>query len=111
MVDRLRRVGEKMDENVLSLAELVDPLDTREVDALAVSAIKQHRLHLAEAEDAYEAWMAVEGQDNDRARHLKTVYVHAMLLNYAQMTVVEALINKLGRIPSIDDDNQRGPVK
>src|SRR5665213_1812721 len=81
--------GEKVHENRLGLAELIDPIDERELEALAVSAIKEHRLRLAKAEDAYEAWIAVQFDESDHGRQLKADYIQAMLDSHAHMSVVE----------------------
>lgn len=93
------------DKNRLGLAELIAPVDECELEALAASAIREHRRKLARAEDAYEAWMTVEGQDTEHARQLKIAYIEAMLDSHAHMNVVEVLVDKLGSIPSVDDDD------
>jgi TraR antiactivator len=103
--------GKKVDENKLGLAELIDPMDERELEALAVSAIKEHRLRLAKAEEAYEAWVSVQGEESDHVRQLKATYIQAMLDSHAHMSVVEVLVGKLGRIPSIDGEDGADTIK
>ena len=111
MVKAQVRGGGVPDKNKFGLAELLDPIDESELEALAVSAIREHRRRLAGAEDAYEAWTAVEGQDTECARQLKIAYIQAMLDSHAHMSVVEVLVDKLGRIPSVDDVDGADVIK
>lgn len=93
------------------LSHLVNLLNERELEQLSVSAIKEHRRRLATAEKAYDAWVAFEDQDDEHACRLQSDYVQAMLDCRSHMSVVEVLIDKLGRIPTIDGDEGTDMIK
>jgi hypothetical protein len=87
-----------------AVADLVDRLDTGELESLTVLSIKEHRMRLQAAQDAYEEWNAADGAGKRNASELKSLYMKAELDNRVQMAIVAVLVERLGQIPDVPDD-------
>ena len=106
-------VAKQLEDESTALSDLIESLDHHEIEALAIVSIVEHRRRLKSAEAAYHAWRAINESESAEAHKLKAEYMRAALDNYAQMTVVAILVDRLGRVPSMpgDDEQAAQPLK
>jgi Prokaryotic Transcriptional repressor TraM len=96
-----RRQIAELSENI---SGLVEELDKDALEALVVSSIRQHRAALDRAEEMYDAWNGIP-DDDDRKRERYLTYIQANLENSVQMSLLAALLDHLGYIPVVENDD------
>lgn len=88
-----------------SISDLVEELDKDALEALVVSSIRQHRAALDRAEEMYDAWNGVPDDDVNLKRGRYLTYMQANLENSVQMSLLAALLDHLGYIPVVENDD------
>jgi hypothetical protein len=99
------KFGQEVEELSSAIDDLLEGLEPRELESLAILSIKEHRTRLQAAVDAYDEWHTAAEAGHDNADDLKSMYTKAMLDNRIQMTTVAAVVKKLGRIPDMPQDD------
>ncbi|MCG8274204.1 transcriptional repressor TraM [Aquamicrobium sp. NLF2-7] len=91
------------------LDPLIAPLDNDQLLTLVIEAIREYRRLLQCAEDAHQQWEQAKSalaSEHCRLKELERTYLNALKSHQAQMNLVVALTDRLGYIPTID---QEGP--
>ena len=91
------------------LDPLIAPLDHDQLLTLVTEAIREYRRLLQCAEDAHQQWEQAKpalASEHCRLKELERTYLNALKRHQAQMNLVAALTDRLGYIPTID---QEGP--
>ena len=89
------------DDVATTMATLIAPLSSDQIERLTIEAILEHRAALAKAETAYESWQTAEAARADTASDLHEGYTRLMLAARAQQLVLATLIERLGFIPRV----------
>ena len=89
-----------------AIADLVEGLDSRELERLTVLSMQEHHKRLQAAQDAYDEWRAADVADREDADERKSQYLKATLDNRVQMAIVAVLVERLGRVPELPDDGE-----
>lgn len=97
---RSRVVSQEREGLSATLAGIIEPLSGKDLEAATMDAIRKHRELMETAERAYELWNKAPNSDPEKG-NLEHSYTQAMMNNSAQIAVVDALISKLGYIPSV----------
>lgn len=84
-----------------TMAKLIAPLSTDQLETLTIDAIRQHRALLAKAEAAFESLQSAETTKTNSTDELRETYTKEMLAARAQQMVLAALIERLGYIPRV----------
>jgi hypothetical protein len=87
-----------------NISDLVEELDKDALEALVVSSIRRHRAALNRAEEMYDAWNGIP-DDDARKRERYLTYMQANLENSVQMSLLAALLDRLGYIPVVKNDD------
>jgi hypothetical protein len=101
MATKRSKFGSPGDELASAVSELLDPLGVDELEIVTAASIREHRRRLAMAQKAYEAWKSAKAMSSPSEGALKAEYTQAMLDNFVQMTVVGALVDRLGYTPDV----------
>lgn len=91
------------------LDPLIEQLDDDQLLALVIKATRKYRCLLQYAEDAHQEWQQATlapAADRHELKNLDRAYLNALKNHQAQMNLVAALTDRLGYIPTID---QEGP--
>lgn len=102
-----RRQIAELSENI---SDLVEELDKDALEALVVSSIRQHRAALDRAEEMYDAWNGIPDDDTQKRERYLT-YMQANLENSVQMSLLAALLDHLGYIPVVENDDNAAPTE
>ena len=93
------------------LDPLIDTLDDDQLLALAVEAIREYRRMLQSAEDAHQEWEQAKSAPDfghHELQKLERTYLNAVKSHQAQMNLVASLTERLGYIPTINQENPTG---
>ena len=83
-----------------TMASLVAPLSSTQIESLTIDAIREHRKALAKAEAAFDSWKSAQAA-NLETTELHRDYTKLMLAARAQQMVLATLLERLGFIPSV----------
>lgn len=90
------------------LDPLIDPLDDDQLLTLVIEAIKEYRRLLQCAEDAHQQWehaKTAPASEHCRLKELERAYLNALKSHQAQLNLVASLTDRLGYIPTLDQEN------
>jgi hypothetical protein len=89
------------DDVATTMATLIAPLSSDQIEKLTIEAIHEHRTLLAKAEAAFESLESAEAAKAGTAGELREAYTRTMLAARAQQMVLATLVERLGFIPRV----------
>lgn len=89
-----------------SVAAILAGLNESALERLAIDVIREQRRHLEHAQTLYEKLSALEAEAplNEETEDLRHDYRLALLMMRAHHQITSAVIDKLGRVPRLPDD-------
>jgi hypothetical protein len=84
-----------------TMANLIAPLSSTQIESLTIDAILEHRESLAKAEAAFDSWKSAQAANLETVAELYSDYTRLMLAARARQMVLATLIERLGFIPSV----------
>lgn len=90
------------------LDPLIDPLDDDQLLTLVTEAITEYRHLLQCAEHAHQQWehaKSASAGESCQLKELERAYLNALKSHQAQMNLVASLTERLGYVPTIDQDD------